>query len=68
MRYELNGVESDPTRIMGITSTLKNYVTVSSDNSVILQNASWDAQTIAAGYFNFCVPLYILLGFCEHAW
>jgi len=24
-----------------------------------------DAQTTASGYFNFCVPLYILLGFCE---
>jgi len=51
--------------VTGITSTLKNYVTVSSDRSVILRNAGWDAQTIAAGYFNFCVPLYILLGFCE---
>ena len=50
---------------MNITSTLKNYITVSSDRSVILQNAGWDAQTTAAGYFNFCVPLYVLLGFCE---
>ncbi|XP_011068651.1 PREDICTED: uncharacterized protein LOC105154670 [Acromyrmex echinatior] len=32
---------------------------------VILRNAGWDAQTIATGYFNFCVPLYVLLGFCE---
>jgi len=44
---------------------LKNYVTVSSDRSVILRNAGWDAQTTAAGYFNFCEPLYVLLGFCE---
>ena len=22
-------------------------------------------RTTAAGYFNFCVPLYVLLGFCE---
>ena len=63
IRYELNGVEID--RNVGITSTLKNYVTVSSDRSVILRNAGWDALTTAAGYFNFCVPLYILLGFCE---
>ncbi|XP_018357063.1 PREDICTED: uncharacterized protein LOC108757158 [Trachymyrmex septentrionalis] len=50
---------------VGITSTIKNYVTVSFDKSVILRNAGWDAQTTAAGYFNFCVPLYVLLGFCE---
>jgi len=55
-------VEIDRNRNVGITSTLKNYVTMS---SVILRNAGWDAQTTAAGYFNFCVPLYVLLGFCE---
>jgi len=28
IRYELNGVEIDRNRNVGITSTLKNYVTV----------------------------------------
>ena len=65
VRYELNGVEIDRNRNVDITSTLKNYLTVLSDRSVILRNAGWDAQTTAAGYFNFCVPLYVLLGFCE---
>ncbi|XP_018347025.1 PREDICTED: uncharacterized protein LOC108751382 [Trachymyrmex septentrionalis] len=65
IRYELNGVEIDRNRNLGITSTIKNYVTASSDRSVILRNAGWDAQTTAAGYFNFCVPLYLLLGFCD---
>ncbi|KYN30378.1 hypothetical protein ALC56_15305 [Trachymyrmex septentrionalis] len=60
IRYELNGVEIDRNRNVGITSTIKNYVTVSSDRSVILRNAGWDAQTTAAGYFNFCVPLCVL--------
>jgi len=32
---------------------------------MILRNAGWDALTTAAEYFNFCVPLYVLLGFCE---
>ena len=32
---------------------------------MILRNAGWDAQTTAAAYFNFCVPFYVLLGFCE---
>ena len=61
----LNGVEIDRNRNMGITSTLKNYEIVSSNRSVILRNVDWDVQTTAARYFNFCVPLYILLGFCE---
>ena len=47
------------------TSMLKNFVTVSSDRCVILRNVSWDAQTTAAGDFNFCVPHYVLLEFCE---
>ncbi|KYN35097.1 hypothetical protein ALC56_10567 [Trachymyrmex septentrionalis] len=63
IRYELNGAEIDRNRNVGITSTLKNYVTVSSDRSVILRNAGWDAQTTPIGYFNF--SLYVLLGFCE---
>jgi hypothetical protein len=66
IRYELDGVEIDRNRNVGITSTLKNYITLSSDKSVILRNAGWEEQmTTADGYFNFCVPLYVLLGFCE---
>ncbi|XP_018399370.1 PREDICTED: uncharacterized protein LOC108777072 [Cyphomyrmex costatus] len=51
IRYELNSVEIDRNRNVGITSTLKNYVSLTSD--------------ITEGYFNFCVPLNMLLGFCE---
>ncbi|KAL6416952.1 hypothetical protein ACFW04_014778 [Cataglyphis niger] len=66
IRYELDGVEIDRNRNVGITSTLKNYVTISSDRTVIMRNAGWNAQTNATGYFNFCLPLaYMLLGFCE---
>ncbi|XP_071626050.1 uncharacterized protein [Temnothorax longispinosus] len=65
IRYELDGVEIDHCRNVGIISTLKNYVTVSSDRSVILRNAGWEPHNNANGYFNFCVPLNLLLGFCE---
>ncbi|XP_077276983.1 uncharacterized protein LOC143905438 [Temnothorax americanus] len=65
IRYELDGVEIDHCRNVGITSTLKNYVTVSSDRSVILRNAGWEPHNNANGYFNFCVPLNQLLGFYE---
>ncbi|XP_024879581.1 uncharacterized protein LOC112459626, partial [Temnothorax curvispinosus] len=65
IRYELDGMEIDRCRNVGITSTLKNYVTVSSDRSVILRNAGWEPHNNPNGYFNFCVPLNLLLGFCE---
>jgi len=65
IRYELDGMEIDRNRNVGITNTLKNYVTVSSNRSVILRNAGWDAHTDMNGYFNFCVLVYMLLGFCE---
>ncbi|XP_025073874.1 uncharacterized protein LOC112552555 [Pogonomyrmex barbatus] len=46
IRYELNDVEIDRNRNVGITR--------------------WDiSSTIPEGYFNFCVPLNLLFGFCE---
>ena len=65
IRYELDGVEIDRNRNVGITSTLKNYVTMSAARSVIARNAGWDPWNPPNGYFNFCVPLNMLLGFCE---
>ncbi|XP_011858301.1 PREDICTED: uncharacterized protein LOC105555870 [Vollenhovia emeryi] len=65
IRYELDGVEIDRTRNVGITSTLKTYVSTSFDKMVSLKNAGWDVSNNGTGDFNFCVPLSMLLGFCE---
>ena len=71
IRYELNGVEIDRCRNPGITTTLKNYVSLSADRSKVLANAGWnyaidyDNDIFHSGAFNFCVPLNVLLGFCE---
>ncbi|XP_029668605.1 uncharacterized protein LOC115238702 [Formica exsecta] len=68
IRYELDGVEIDRNRNVGITSTIKNYVSLTTERSSILQNAGWDFATTLhwpIGDFNFCVPLNVLLGFCE---
>ncbi|KMQ92433.1 hypothetical protein RF55_7567 [Lasius niger] len=35
------------------------------DRSMTMSNASWTDPITVNGYFNFCVPLYMLLGFCE---
>ncbi|XP_077279182.1 uncharacterized protein LOC143906804 [Temnothorax americanus] len=58
IRYELNGVEIDRNRNVGITSTIKNYVSLSYNESQLMRNAGWDVtSSIPEGYFNFCVPL-----------
>ncbi|XP_026830911.1 uncharacterized protein LOC113563444 [Ooceraea biroi] len=65
--YELDGVEIDRNRNVGITSTLKNYTTLSLDRALILTNAGWDIayQRVVEGDFIFCMPLNMLLSFCE---
>jgi len=63
---KLNGVEIDRNRNVGITSTIKNYVSLKYDKALIMRKAGWDITSIIPeGYFNFCVPLIMLLGFCE---
>ncbi|XP_076627729.1 uncharacterized protein LOC143344960 [Colletes latitarsis] len=69
IRYELNGVEIDRNRNVGITSTLKNYVSLTSDEDKNMENAGWGLkrhdELVVKNHFNFCVPLKYLLGFCE---
>ncbi|XP_071579518.1 uncharacterized protein [Temnothorax nylanderi] len=71
IRYELDGVEIDRCRNVGITSTIKNYVSLTAERARRLQNAGWSYPTnesnlnSASRQFNFCVPLNILLSFCE---
>ncbi|KYN14491.1 hypothetical protein ALC57_13297 [Trachymyrmex cornetzi] len=66
IRYELNGVEIDRNRNVGITSTMKNYVLMTYDKTLIALNAGWNSRSdTEEGHFNFYVPLNMLLGFCE---
>ncbi|XP_026829831.1 uncharacterized protein LOC113563038 [Ooceraea biroi] len=68
IRYELNGVDIDRNRNVGITSTLKNYVSLTTSMNEMLKNAGWDITNFSngeEGHVNFCVPLSMLLGFCE---
>src|SRR5436190_3690968 len=67
IRYEIDGVEIDRNRNVGITSTMKNYASLTSERAAILYNAGWDllphSITSPTFDFNFCVPLNLLLGF-----
>ena len=68
IRYELNGVEIDRTRNVGTSTTIKNFLSLSENESKMLYNSGWSPvePTIPVnGNFNFCLPLKNLLGFFE---
>ncbi|XP_058985528.1 uncharacterized protein LOC131805849 [Musca domestica] len=66
IRYELNGVEIDRTRYLGITTEIKNWISLSESESKVMSKAGWKADNdLSVGYFNFCVPLNRVLGFAE---
>lgn len=65
IRYELDGVEIDRNRNVGITSTIKNHLSLSTDENRTLGKAGWHMERDAPSTFDLCVPLKLLLGFCE---
>lgn len=68
IRYELNGVVIDSVRNVGLTSTLKGYLSYNENESLRLQNAGWfpKESTISdSGKFNVCIPLAMWMGFFE---
>lgn len=66
IRYEINGVEIDRTRFLGISSTIKNYVSLSPLESSMMRNAGWNNDDdLSMNAFNFYVPLKSLMGFAE---
>lgn len=67
IRYEINGFEVDRCKNVGITSLLKGYCSYSKSEAKLMQMASWEwsDRTVTPGYFNVCIPLKSVLGFCE---
>jgi len=68
IRYELNGIEIDRTRHLGVASDLKNYISIKRNQQFLLQNSGWsidDDLKIEKGNFNFCVRLNLLLRLAE---
>lgn len=70
IRYHLNGVTVDTVRDVGITSTLKGYLSYTQNEIKKLENAGWfpAAKTKiidSKGQFNVCIPLKTLMGFFE---
>lgn len=70
IRYEMNGVVVDSTTKLGLTSTMKGYVSDTPNDSGRLENSGWfpngDSTIVDLnGNFNVCIPLNRLLGFAE---
>lgn len=72
IRYEIGGLVVDRVRNPGLTSTMKGYVSYNTNESKRLENAGWsptkDITTNLVdkkGNFNVCIPLSMILGFCE---
>lgn len=69
IRYEINSVEVDRTRNVGITSTIKTYLSNPNYDVNELENAGWfmanppDADE--SKNFSICLPLSRLMGFFE---
>lgn len=71
VRYELSGIVVDSTKKVGVTSTLKSLISLSPIETNSLATSGWvlpNAVTFesnSTGYFDFCIPLKLLLGFAE---
>lgn len=67
--YELNGVQIDHCKNVGVTATLKAFASASPSQKHALENAGFylPSETIknADGYFDVNIPLKMLLGFAE---
>lgn len=68
IRYELNGIPIDICKNVGITSTMKGYISFCPRDMARMQIASWNKASntaASAGYINFVIPLKSIFGFAE---
>lgn len=67
IRYELNGVEIDQAKNVGITSLLKNYASLTAVEARNLPSAGWIVaeERGMATTFALNIPLKLYLGFAE---
>ncbi|XP_015124430.1 uncharacterized protein LOC107046341 [Diachasma alloeum] len=70
IRYELNAMEIDRCKNVGVSTLMKNYIFQSPSQTFLLEHAGWIFQengkiTDDAGYFDLSIPLIMILGFAE---
>eukprot|EP00102_Acyrthosiphon_pisum_P022817 XP_016660027.1 PREDICTED: uncharacterized protein LOC107883799 [Acyrthosiphon pisum] len=62
VRLEINGIEVDSTRVLGITSSMKGYISGTPDNYNCYENSGWNFKNATElsnenGEFSSCIPL-----------
>ena len=71
IRYEINAVEIDRSKNVGLTSLIKGWTSFNPNQTLMLENAGWiDSQennTLidSSGNFDVSIPLSMILGFAE---
>ena len=67
MRYEISGIEIDRTKNVGVTTTLKNILSIREQEKRRLKTACWlgPGESREFKQFTFSIPLNMLFGFFE---
>ena len=71
IRYEINAIEIDRNKNVGLTRLMKGYASLSPSQNSITENAGWldvgetKQLTNNEGYFNVCIPIAMILSFGE---
>ena len=71
IRYELNGVEIDRCKRVGLTSIMKGWASMNPQKEECLMNSGWidiretKSIVIEKGVFDVNIPLKMILGFAE---
>lgn len=69
IRYELNNFEIDRCKNVGISTTMKGYVSFTSHDMTHMEIASWDVKSekeaTTEDAYSYCIPLKSLFGFAE---
>ncbi|XP_014235690.1 uncharacterized protein LOC106658309 [Trichogramma pretiosum] len=67
IRYELNAVEIDKCKNVGLTTLMKGIPSFNYNQKYILENAGWTGESIAddSGNFDVFIPLNMIFGFAE---
>ena len=67
IRYELNAIEIDKCKNVGITSLMKAFPSINQNQLEFLESAGWNGKNLIdeAGNFEVLIPLNLILGFAE---
>lgn len=68
IRYELNGIEIDKCKNVGVTTSMKGYLSFLPDDMNRMEIAGWNIdeyKKAESGYVSYCIPLKNIFGFAE---